>query len=445
MFKNFSKLREVLPIAGMLCALSLAITASAETYTPPVPGKIAIVASTLVPAGWDFTSEHFERAKDCGFNTSFIEAGANKIPLIVQEAANSGIHLIVSNGVTDNGDPASNDYRNRLDNLIKICSGYKSVAGYYFKDEPSWESLPALKKRYDFFKEVLHKYNSRQFIFLNLVGVDKDKHYNPGLEYSAYVDSIAEMFHPGFISFDLYPILRYPGEFNYRIRYEEYFRDFAALAAMREKYGIPFWSYCMTMEHSNTQGYYQPRPTEGMLNFEAFTALAYGAQGILYWTYTQRPSNALETYLSAPIDLNGEKTKTWDCVRNVNSKIHAFNSVFFNAIPLKCVHTGRVAKKSNAKGYTSSEASKEKLPDVKISSQKDGVLISHLKNGDRRYIVMANQNPFKSQKISFSLERGFTYKEYTAYNGDLNIVDISSRKLSRRLKAGDIIVLEYSK
>lgn len=441
---NISRLRRLSRAVGMLCTFLLASVASAATYIPPVPGEITIVASTLVPPGWDFTSEDFERARDCGFNTSFIEVGANKIEQVVKEAANSGMRMIISNGETNYGDPASDDYRNRLDNLVKVCSKYKSVAGYYFTDEPSWESLPTLKKRYDFFEEVLHKYHSQQFIFLNLVGIDQNKYYNPGLKYSTYVDSIAEMFHPRFLSFDLYPILRYPGEYNYRIRYEEYYRDFAALAAMREKYGIPFWSYCMTMEHSNTEGYYQPRPTEGMLRFEAFTALAYGAQGILYWTYTQRPSNASEFYLSAPIDLNGEKTITWDRVRNVNRMIHAFNSVFFNAVPLKCLHTGKVAASSKATGFTSAEASTEKLPMVKILSKKEGVLISHLKNGNKRYIVIVNQNPLKSQKINISLQSGFKYKEYIADDGNLKTIDLSTRQLSRRLRAGDIIVLEYS-
>lgn len=443
--KFFSKIRRVLTIVGIFCGLSLANAVSSANYIPPVPGKITIVASTLVPPGWDYTSADFERAKDCGFNTTFIEAGVNKMAQIVKEAANSGMHIILSNGVTSNGDPNSKDYQVRLDNLIKECSGYKSVAGYYFSDEPSWESLPALKKRYDFFQQILNKYNSRQFIFLNLVGVEKNKNYNPGMDYSTYVDHIAEMFRPPFLSFDVYPIVRFPRALRYTVKYEDYYRDFAALAAMREKYGIPFWSYCMTMEHSNTQGYYQPRPTEGYLRFEAFTALAYGAQGILYWTYTQRPSNDLETYLSAPIDLNGNKTKTWDRVRNVNMDIHAFNDVFFNAVPLKCVHTGKIAAKVKPAGYTSAEASKEKLPNVKITSQKDGVLISHLKNGEKRYIVMVNQSPFKSQKIKFYLERDFKYQEYTASNGNLKITDLPSGKQSRKLQAGDILVLEYSK
>ena len=201
----------------------------------------------------------------------------------------------------------------------------------------------------------------------------------------------------------------------------------------------------MTMEHSNNEGYYQPRPTEGYLRFEAYSALAYGAQGLIHWSYSQRPSNASETYLSAPINLKGEKTNVWNRVRNVNREIRAYNPVFFNAVPLKCVHTGDVASKIQHKGYTAADAAKEILPEVKITSQKDGVLISHLKNGRKRYIVMANQNPFKSQRINFSLPEGYKYKEYTASNGRLKVSGLSAHKLSRRLKAGGILVLEYTK
>ena len=351
--------------------------------------------------------------------------------------------MIVSNGLTRDGNPASNDYKIQLDNLVKTCSKYESVIGYDFKDEPSWSSLPDLKKRYDLFQQILHKYNRKQFLFLNIVGVEENSTFNPKMKYAAYVNYIAEMFHPNQLSIDFYPILRNPGEKHFNIKYKMFYRDLSDLAAMREKYGIPFWSYCMSMEHITEGGHYQPRPTEGHLRFEAYSALAYGAQGLLYWTYSQRPSNASETYISAPINLKGKKTRTWNRVRNVNREIRAYNSVFFNAVPLKCVHTGEVAAKIQPKGYTAEDITKENLPEVKITSQKDGVLISHLKNGDKRFIVMANQNPFKSQKINFSLPKGFNYKEYIANNGRLKISDISASQLSRRLKAGGILVLEY--
>lgn len=445
MMKAKEALRTVFLSIGMLCGFTMANAAPSATYIPPVPDEIPLVASSLVPSGQNITSADFDRAKDCGFNTTFARTTAEDAPRIINDAANSKLKLIVVNGLTRDGNPASADYKNQLDNFVKVCSKFQSVIGYDFRDEPSWASLPGLKKRYDLFQQILHKYNSKQFLFLNVVGVEENSTFNPKMKYAAYVNHIAEMFHPNQLSIDFYPILRNPGEKHFDVRYKMFYRDLADLAAMRQEYGIPFWSYCMSMEHTTEGGHYHPRPTEGHLRFEAYSALAYGAQGLLYWTYSQRPSNATETYISAPINLKGKKTRTWNRVRNVNREIRAFNPVFFNAVPLKCVHTGEVASRIHPKGYTASDAAKENLPEVKITSQRDGVLISHMKNGNKRYIVMANQNPFKSQTIKFSLPEGFDYKEYSTSNGRLKISDISTRQISRRLKAGGIIVLEYSK
>ncbi len=440
----FAKFRIAFLFVGMLCGIIPMIAAPTETYITPVSDEILIAISSLVPSGQTPSEKDFNRAKDCGFNATFVKGNADDAATIIDDASESNLKLLIVNNTAKFENYKSKDYIPSLDNLVKAYSQYKNVVGYDLSDEPSWESLPDLKQRYDIFENVLKKNKSNQFLCINIVGVST-RHYSSKLTYPEYVNHIAEFFSPNQISMDFYPILQFPGQKKIEVRYQQFYLDLAALASMREKYGIPFWSHCMTMEHSNNEGYYQPRPTEGYLRFEAYSALAYGAQGLIHWSYSQRPSNASETYLSAPINLKGEKTNVWNRVRNVNREIRAYNPVFFNAVPLKCVHTGDVASKIQHKGYTAADAAKEILPEVKITSQKDGVLISHLKNGRKRYIVMANQNPFKSQRINFSLPEGYKYKEYTSSNGRLKISGLSAHKLSRRLKAGGILVLEYTK
>lgn len=440
----FAKLKITFLAIGMLCGIIPIPAAPTKTYFTPVPDEILIAVSSLVPTEQTPAREDFNRARDCGFNATFVKGNADNAATIIDNATESNLRLMIVNNTAKFENYKSKNYKSALDNLVKVYSQYKNVVGYDLSDEPSWESLPNLKQRYDIFENILKKYKSNQFLCINIVGV-KAKNFTSNLTYPEYVNHMAELFHPNQLSMDFYPMLRFPGKKNIEVRYEQFYLDLAALAFMREKYGIPFWSHCMSMEHSNSEGYYQPRPTEGYLRFEAYSALAYGAQGIIYWSYSQRPSNASETYISAPINRKGKKTRTWNRVRNVNREIRAYNPVFFNAVPLKCVHTGDVASKIQHKGYTAADAAKEILPEVKITSQKDGVLISHLKNGRKRYIVMANQNPFNSQRINFSLPEGYKYKEYTSSNGRLKISGLSAHKLSRRLKAGGILVLEYTK
>ena len=61
-----------------------------------------------------------------------------------------------------------------------------------------------------------------------------------------------------------------------------------------------------------------PPAKEEYLRFEAFSALGYGAQGIVYWTLGQRKSSPHETYTTALINLKGEKTAAWYVAKKVN-------------------------------------------------------------------------------------------------------------------------------
>lgn len=75
-----------------------------------------------------------------------------------------------------------------------------------------------------------------------------------------------------------------------------------------------------------------PYITEGLLRFQAMTALAYGFQGIVFWTYglPKGPANYSELYgnLDAPLDAAGKPTKVWYYCQSVNTEIKEFGAYF---------------------------------------------------------------------------------------------------------------------
>ena len=54
--------------------------------------------------------------------------------------------------------------------------------------------------------------------------------------------------------------------------------------ALSPRHGIPFWNYFNTIPY---QGHRDP--TYGELSWQVFTSLAFGAKGVLYFTYWDDP------------------------------------------------------------------------------------------------------------------------------------------------------------
>lgn len=135
-----------------------------------------------------------------------------------------------------------------------------------------------------------------------------------------------------------------------------------------------------------------PIPTEGQLRFEAFNALAYGAQGIAFWSYTQRTRNKDEKYFSAPIDSNGNRTIIWDRVCTINKEIEFFSDIFLGCDVIKVVHAG--------KQYTGTTPYSSKFGFIKnLETKGMGVVVSHLQNNNHDYIMIVNHDALNSQKI----------------------------------------------
>ncbi len=166
---------------------------------------------------------------------------------------------------------------------------------------------------------------------------------------------------------------------------------------MSKECGTPFWAYCQSMSFKN-KDVQRPAATVPYLRFEAFSALAYGAQGIVYWTYGQRLSTKNEAYLSALVNLDGDKTPAWYAARQVNNEIKALNDVFYNSRLVDCRHTGDILYRDTKK------LSGTFGPLKHIVSGKEGVMVSHLKTNGNDYLIIVSRDPFSSQTVRLNFD-----------------------------------------
>ena len=157
---------------------------------------------------------------------------------------------------------------------------------------------------------------------------------------------------------------------------------------MSKSNNCPFLAFCLSTAHTP-----YPIPRDEHLRVEAFSALAYGAQCIQYFTYWEPVTNTWNFH-NSPIDRTGQRTDVYYLVRDINREIQALAPIFLGCEVYDVSHTGADIP-SGTKELTSLPA-----PFTSLTASGDGVLVSHLKGGDgKEYLMIVNRDIDHAQRI----------------------------------------------
>lgn len=270
--------------------------------------------------------------------------------------------------------------------------------------------------------------------------------------YSKYLWALDRLFKPGVWTYSFFPFTNIISSgipqtgistnHNVFYRFLELYRKNAADT------GKPFWAYCQVESHQvrdTATGkilYKYPSPDAGMIRFEAFSALAYGAQGLMFsrmgmeknidnierledpfsWGKPATGSSAATTILRS--DVCGY-------MKTVNEEIDKCSHIFLGCNCLKTAHTG------NLFGQSPAQFPFGCLQCVKADG--NGVLLSELQLQDSKATVIVNHDPFHTQKIETTLDD--TKKPVLAYPESKHPTSGTVRTLT--LDPGGAIIFTY--
>lgn len=380
-------------IIAILIGLLQTVWAGAQIYDL-TPGEISISASSPFSDGLTPSSEGYQQLIDCGFNIAVMRGTADYLKQQFKLIGNKNFRLIV--GSTD----FLKENSPRFVEYVRELGKYPQLAAWYFTDEPTYDNLNKYRKIYS----SLRRQDPSRVLFLNLVGV-LEKTFTGNLKsFPDYLNLIQSQFAPDIWSFDYYPILIKKGDLI--VNYEQFFSDLEYFRNISLKTGKPFWSFCECMEYK-TPSYSRPAATEVYLRWAAFSALAYGAQGIAYWTYGMRNSNKVENYISALTTMKGEKTRAWYSAQKVNGEIKKFNHIFYKCRVKDVRHTGKKIFKGTKK------LSGSYGPLKMVRSGDDGVVVSLINNNGKEYVMIMNHSVTNNQNISIELLPNVSIKDLT--------------------------------
>ena len=416
-------------------------------YISPTPGEFPIIAWGVE---CNTSRQVFKDVMDCGFNAVMIQdinVNTHKIVEALNPVTGEDtikLNLIGHMGwfATDTvyrhtpGDmPGCMDYVENLFNTNRSASNQSTITGWYILDEPKFCDLD---KYADYFN-AMAQHDASRMIWLNLLGDPRSSSLAPNSNKSikqntttdnvldtiadltslrGYVEHFCNTSKAGVLSYDYYPIAV---DINNNVnptltqhRLNDFYACLQLYSEISKKRNRPFWAFCQSRatnldNNYNRIGSGHPAPTEEYLRYEAFNALAFGAQGIEYWNYVE-PYNASgktdpNSYFALSTS-DGKKTPLWYYAQKVNSEIKNLSYIFLGA-KLESYYFVGDPQNTDFEDYKKGDSAKVMSVSAGTAfnyrGSNRGALVSTLVNGNNHYIVIVNQSPFESIYLNLFL------------------------------------------
>ncbi|MBD5195621.1 MAG: hypothetical protein HDS16_00530 [Bacteroides sp.] len=254
--------------------------------------------------------------------------------------------------------------------------------------------------------------------------------------YEQYLEVLRILFKPSMWSYDVYPIIQYKDNPEINILHKHFYNSLRMFAHQYSSYGTVFWATAMTFEHDSYDKYTvnngenkdivyylnhrRPMPTLGTLRFEIFSALACGAQGIVFYRvgaspllpeYTPQKEGSYTTRAAISYKNNEliYDTELITLFKKINAEVRQFNDVFLGATPIDILHAGHGyndgLKVSSvlAPFFTITVYKEDGTPVTdKNASDWEGVLMTSLKMKNKTFVVIVSHNPYGAQQIKLT-------------------------------------------
>lgn len=210
----------------------------------------------------------------------------------------------------------------RLDSIGFDYASYPALLGYNISLQTPATNFTALSK-------IVHAWQQKQPYHIPFINLYPSYTSIADLEansYQQYLKKFFELVKPTFVSFNHYPIIKSG------LR-ADYYENLELIQKYAQKQQIPFWGFVLTWAHSVYQV-----PSESHLRLQAFSNLAYGARGLVYYTYCT-PTGIEPGAAPAILDSSLRKTRLFRHVQIINEEIRNLASVLLQLRPVGVYHT----------------------------------------------------------------------------------------------------------
>lgn len=366
--QSFSSFKNLVLIIFILFPVFL----SAQERLNP-NGQLPIIGWYSVTPGEETTVARYQEMKDAGFSISFsFLRNYQDIEQALNTADKVGMKIVITcpEMLTD------------TEKTVKKFMNHPALAGYFVKDEPGakdFAELAAVVKK-------INAIDAKHFCYINLFPNYASPAQLGTDDYRTYVKKFMLEVPLHFYSFDFYPLTDIPGVYTSWHKNLEIFSDEA------RKSGKPFWAFAQSTQYDDRHA----ETSLATLRVQFYTDLAYGAQGLQYFTYWTPPANANESFYDGPIGLDNKRTAVYDKVKLMNQEIKNLSGVFLGSKVISVEQSGKNIPAGTIR------MSQPPFPLKVLETSGEGAVVSVLENGENRFIVIVNRDYKKSMNLTLS-------------------------------------------
>ena len=340
-------------IVLLLCGCGLQQNAEKEKEFIPILSWYSIPAE-------DATPERYMEMKEAGITHNFshlsrLEDALKSLDLAEQ----AGVKVIFT----------CNELEKDPEGTVEKVKNHPALAGYFLRDEPGRKDFPALG---EWARRIISR-DSTHFCYLNLLPTYASPAGYGTPTYREYVHLFIKEVPIQLLSFDAYPV----GGNSLREDWYENLEIFSDEARKAEK---PFWAFALATAHDP-----YPVPTVAQIKLQMYSNLAYGAQGLQYFTYWN-PDTTHWNFHEAPVTLLKKRSSVYDMLQEVNAELQNRAYVFMRSRVLDVFHAGdSVPEGTKPLGALPS-------PVVELDTHGAGAVVSLLEKEGNKYLVIVNRS-----------------------------------------------------
>src|ERR1700743_2527262 len=249
--------------------------------------QIPILAWIGVPQNQS-TLARYQELSASGITESYYPfSDANAVQTALDLSQKAGLKLIIS----------CPELLRDPETIVKRFMNHPALAGYFLRDAPggaAFADLGSLVKR-------IKAVDNSHICYVNLLPNYATPHQFGSNSYQEYLDAYTREVPIQMLSFDHYPII---GLTKPAMR-GGWYSNLEMVSETSKKSGKPFWAFALTVAFTP-----YPDPTLAALRLQVYSDLAYGAQGIEYFTYWTVTNGGVDNFHNAPIARDGSKTAT---------------------------------------------------------------------------------------------------------------------------------------
>ena len=322
-FRNLRIMRPHMLFAASVIGVAHAQAGEADASGVQDP-PFAIICFPGPPAS-DNRVEHYEAIRRSNFNLvlpSYRYDDEQQLQML-DHCRSTGLRGVVNvkhlAPPLAEGPPPPN-WQELIQSAAERFAKHPALYGYMVRDEPNAVVFPQLASVAREFERV----DPAHDICINLFPIYASTEQLGTASYEQYLDEFLSTVKPSALCYDHYPFLRHGKD------RDDYFQNLEVARRACLKYKTPLWIVVL----SGWWEHFRP-PTDAELRWQAYGALAYGIQGISYFTYWP-----VKDDYAAVVDYKGNPQPLYESIRSLNSELMVLGTRLATMRSVAVYHVG---------------------------------------------------------------------------------------------------------